>query len=255
MTQKDEKTSILFGIHPVLERLNESHEDVSEILMARGARGKALKAVQETARRWGVRVDTVDVRVLNRLAGGERHQGVVAKVAQADYTDFAKLLSGLSQTPDPQWILALDGITDPQNFGSLIRTAEGMGVRDIIILKDRSVGVTPTVIKASAGAVAYVRIYRVTNLRRALADLKERDYWVVGLAAEEGEEIGRRIYPEKLVVVLGSEGEGIRPLVRTECDFIVTIPMSGKIASLNVSVSGGMFIYELVRQKKSGANS
>lgn len=234
-----------------MEKLKESSQEVVEILLAKGPKGRALRSVEEEARRRGVTVVYVAHAALTRMVGGTKHQGVVAKVPISDYSDFTELLARLSHGLKRSWILALDGVTDPQNFGSLIRTAEGMGVHDLVIPKDRSVGMSPTVAKASAGAAPYVKVYRVTNLRRALLELKKCGHWIVGLDAEAEEEIGHRVYPEKLVIVLGNEGAGIRPLVRAECDYMVSIPMSGKIASLNVAVSGGMFLYELARQKKS----
>lgn len=221
-----------------------------EILIAKEARGKALKELEDEARRRGVRVGFAGASVLSRLVGGERHQGVVARVPAPTYADFSVLLAERSADAGYSWILALDGITDPQNFGALIRTAEGMGVRDLLVAKDRSVALTPSVVKASAGAASHVRVYRVTNLRRALVSLKECGHWVVGLDAGAGEAIGQRDYPAKLVVVLGNEGTGIRPIIREECDFIVFIPMSGQIASFNVGVSGAIFLYELLRQKQ-----
>jgi len=246
--------SFLFGVHPVLEKLKGSSQEVVEILLAKGSKGRALRSIEEEARRRGVAVGYVDQAALTRLIGGKNHQGVVAKVPITDYSEFAELLARVSRSEGHSWILALDGVTDPQNLGSLIRTAEGMGVHHLVLPKDRSVGMTPTVVKTSAGAAPFVKVYRVTNLRRALLDLKERGHWIVGLEAGAEEEIGQRVYPEKLVIVLGNEGAGIRPLVRAECDYMVSIPMSGRIASLNVAVSGGMFLYELVRQKKSKQN-
>jgi 23S rRNA (guanosine2251-2'-O)-methyltransferase len=151
--------------------------------------------------------------------------------------------------------LCLDGLNDPGNFGALLRCAEGVGVHHIVIPKDRSVGVSPTVIKSSAGAAHYLKIYRVANLRRAIRALKEKGYWAVGLAASSPENLYQKVYPEKLVVVLGSEETGIRHLILQECDFRVSIPMYGRIASLNVAVAGGVFLYELVRQKEQFART
>ncbi|MFQ5852594.1 MAG: 23S rRNA (guanosine(2251)-2'-O)-methyltransferase RlmB [Candidatus Binatia bacterium] len=241
----------IFGVHPVMEKLMGSPQEVVEVLIARGRQRAAIRSIQEMARRRGLPIYHLESSVLDRLVSGGGHQGVVAKVLSHIYCDFAELLGRLVHLAGDRWILVLDGVTDPRNFGSLLRTAEGMGIRDVVVPRDRSVGVTPTVAKTSAGAVAYLKIYRVTNLRRAISELKERGYWVVGLDAQAKEEVYSRSYPERLVVVLGGEGSGIRPLIRGECDFLVSIPMQGRIASLNVGVSGGMFLYELVRQKAS----
>jgi len=241
----------LFGVHSVLEKLKGASSEVVEVLIAKGRRQGTLGAIEGEAKRRGVPIFSLDGLELSRMVGGEKHQGVVAKVFSFVYSDFAGLLGNLPPGDKVHWILALDGVTDPRNFGSLLRTAEGVGVLDVVIPKDRSVGVTPIVVKASAGAVSYVRTYRVTNLRRAILDLKEKGYWVVGLDVQAEDSVFTRVYPERLVILLGSEGSGIRPLLREECDFLVSIPMLGKVGSLNVAVSAGMFLYELVRQRRS----
>jgi 23S rRNA (guanosine2251-2'-O)-methyltransferase len=142
----------------------------------------------------------------------------------------------------------LDGITDPRNFGAILRTAEAVAVGHIIIPKDRSVRITPVVLKTSAGAVNHLRIYRVTNLRRAIASLKKSGFWIAGLDANAKTSYDTIEYPDKLGIVLGSEGRGLRPLISNECDYLVRIPMKGKISSLNVSVAAAILLYEVSRQ-------
>jgi 23S rRNA (guanosine2251-2'-O)-methyltransferase len=193
----------------------------------------------------------VHPKTLDRLVGGQRHQGAVARVQAYAYLSFTDLLKEVSLSSAASRILVLDGLTDPRNFGALIRTAEAVRVSHIIIPKDRSVGVTPVVIKASAGAVHHVKITKVTNLRRAISDLKEYGFWTVGLDGGSPETIYDKIFPERLAVVLGSEGAGVRPVNLRECDFAVSIPMLGKISSLNVAVAGAVFLYELLRQDRS----
>jgi 23S rRNA (guanosine2251-2'-O)-methyltransferase len=136
-----------------------------------------------------------------------------------------------------------------------LRSAEGAGVHHVVIPKDRSVSVTPVVVKTSAGASNYLKIYRVSNLSRAVQALKEAGCWIAGLDAGAPECIYDRLYPEKLAIILGSEGRGLRPLIRRECDFLASIPMLGQVASLNVAVAGGIFLYELVRQRRRGLTS
>lgn len=247
---------ILFGVNPVLEKLRASPEEVFEILMVGGRYGSAFHSIEERARRRGLAVRYVEVGLLDRLTHSGKHQGVVAKVRSHSYNTFDDLLEGLASQQGCDWILVLDSLTDPQNFGALLRSAEAVGIAHVVIPQDRSVGVTPTVVKTSVGAVHYLKVYRVPNLRRAILALKERGYWVIGLDAGAKEGIYERTYSEKLVIVLGGEGTGIRPLIRRECDFLVSIPMRGKITSLNVAVAGGIFLYELLRQKtqaKKGA--
>ena len=239
---------IIFGVNPVLEKLNASSEDVQEILISQGSDRSALRHISREAARRGVRLVNVDPKLLDRLVGGHRHQGVVARVEAFRYLAFVELLERISPPSIAERILILDGLTDPRNFGALLRTAEAAGVRHVVIPKDRSVEVTPLVVKASAGAVHHLDISKVTNLRRAIADLKKNGFWVVGLAAGSGESIYGRSYPTRLVIVLGSEGTGIRPINQRECDFLVSIPMLGQVSSLNVSVAAAVFLYELFRQ-------
>lgn len=245
---REKKTIFLFGINPVAEKLRSSPQEVFEVLIAPGHQRAALRSIDKEARRRGLPVRYLESKVLDRLVGGRRHQGVVAKAALYSYYPFADLLQDLPSSPGREWILVLDGLTDPRNFGALLRSAEGVGIRHVVIPGDRSVGVTPTVVKTSAGAAHYLKISRVSNLRSAILALKERGYWVVGLDVKAEEGLYSRVYPERLVVVLGAEGTGIRPLIRLECDFLVSIPMQGNIASLNVAVAGGVFLYELLRQ-------
>lgn len=250
--ENDAKSLFYFGVNPVAEKLRSSPREVFEIMMvSQGQSRAALRAIDAEAKRQGVPVRYVGSGVLDRLADGGRHQGVVAKVLSYAYSSFSGLLQELPSVSGDR-ILVLDGLTDPRNFGALLRSAEGAGVRHVVIPKDRAVGVTPTVVKSSAGAVHYLKVYRVSNIRRAILALKQRGYWAIGLDAEAPADLYDKGYPEKLVVVLGAEGTGIRPLVKQECDFLVSIPMRGRIASLNVAVAGGIFLYELLRQSKRG---
>lgn len=243
--------NIIFGINPVLEKLKASTSDILEILISDSAGRAPLREISQRATRLGLPLVSVHPKTLDRLVGGQRHQGVVARVEAYAYLPFTDLLEEVSITSALSRILVLDGLTDPRNFGALLRTAEAVRVSHIVIPKDRSVGVTPVVIKASAGAVHHVKITRVTNLRRAISDLKEHGFWTVGLDGGSTETIYDKIYPERLAIVLGSEGAGVRPVNLRECDFAVSIPMLGKITSLNVAVAGAVFLYELLRQDRS----
>ena len=247
----DKEPRFLFGINPVAEKLKVSPHEVSEILIAKGSSASALRGLDAQARRLGIRVKYVIADLLDRLSEGQRHQGVVAEVMAYSYSAFADLLQAIPSNSESIWILILDGLTDPRNFGALLRTAESVGIHHIVIPKDRAVAVTPTVVKASAGAAYYLKIYRTTNLRRAILDLKKIGFWIVGLDTKAPESIYGRIYPNRLGIVLGNEGGGIRPLILTECDYLASIPMEGKVTSLNVAVAGAVFLYELLRQARS----
>jgi 23S rRNA (guanosine2251-2'-O)-methyltransferase len=247
----DKASNFLFGINPVLEKLKASPQEISEILIAKGSSAPALRGVDTQAKHLGIPVSYLTPDLLARLAEGQRHQGVVAKVIAFSYLSFHELVAAISANSGLVWILVLDGLTDPRNFGALLRTAESVGIHHVLIPKDRAAAVTPTVVKASAGAVHHLKIYRTTNLRRAIAQLKELGFWIVGLDSKASEAIYDRVYPQRLGIVLGSEGSGIRPLILRECDYLAAIPMEGKVASLNVAVAGAVFLYELLRQARS----
>jgi 23S rRNA (guanosine2251-2'-O)-methyltransferase len=239
---------LVIGVNPILEKLKTSPEEISVILLARGTVRPILKSIERDARRLQIRIDHLETQDLDHLAGGQSHQGVLARVRAYSYGSFSELEEIVASEPAAQRILILDGITDPRNFGAILRTAEAVAVRHVIISKDRSVGITPAVLKASAGAVSHLRVYRVTNLRRAISSLKSKGFWIVGLDADATERYDVKQYPKKLGIVLGSEGRGIRHLISKECDFLVRIPMKGKISSLNVSVAGAILLYEVLRQ-------
>jgi 23S rRNA (guanosine2251-2'-O)-methyltransferase len=249
ISEQREKPLIIFGVNPVLEQLRSSPEQVFEVMVVAGREGMRLNSIVEEARRRRLPLHQVDAHKLDLLTGGGLHQGVAASVAPFSYLSFADLLPALKSATRER-VLILDGLTDPRNFGALLRCAEGAGVHHVIIPKDRSVGVTPVVVKTSAGAAGYLKIYRVSNLSRTVQDLKEAGLWIAGLAAGAPESIYDRNYPEKMAIVLGSEGRGLRPLIQRGCDFLVSIPMLGRVDSLNVAVAGGIFLYELVRQSR-----
>jgi 23S rRNA (guanosine2251-2'-O)-methyltransferase len=241
---------VIFGVNPVLEKIKASPGDVCEIFIAEGSDRGAVRLIRQEAQRYGVRVQTIDRQSLDRLTGVGWHQGVAAHVRPYEYLSFDGLLQNVGKTAGREWILALDELTDPRNFGALLRTAEAVGIRHVVIPKHRSVEVTPTVVKASAGAAHLVRVAKVTNLRGAINDLKEHGFWTAGLDVASQESIYERTYPARIVIVLGGEGKGVRPINLRECDILVSIPMLGRIGSLNVSVAGGIFLYELLRQSR-----
>ena len=244
------ESALVYGIHPVLEQLRAAPGDVIEVLLAPGDRGSSVRRVEQAARRERCRVSVIDARSLDALTKGANHQGVAARVAPFAYGSFDELLAAPpSEAAD--CVLFLDGVVDPRNLGGILRTCEAMGVGRIVVPRDRAAGVTGAVIKASAGAVHHVRLYRIPNLLRGLLALRERGYWLVGLDAEAESRASDVVYPEKLAVVLGGEERGIRPLIRRSCDFLVSIPMSGRIGSLNVGVAWGIFAYEVTRQRIS----
>ena len=242
--------ALIYGVHPALEKLRAAPGDVLEVLLARGDRGPALRRVEQLARQEGRRVSEADGRALDAMTGGSPHQGVVVRVAPFAYGSFDALLAAASGADGaPECVLFLDGVVDPGNLGGILRTAEALGVRRIVLPRDRAAGVTGAVIKASAGAAHHVEVCRVANLARALSALRERGYWLVGLDARARDRVWDRVYPAKLAVVLGGEERGIRPLIRRRCDYLVSIPMAGRVGSLNVGVAWAIFAGELARQR------
>lgn len=241
---------MIFGVNPVLEKIKASPRDIDQIFIAGGSERSAARRIVRAAQDSGVRVQALDGKSLDRLTGVRWHQGVAARVKPYGYFSFDDLLKEAAETPGRQWVLVLDGVTDPRNFGALLRTAEAVGIRHVVIPKDRSVEVTPTVVKASAGAAYLLKVVKVTNLRRAIDDLKTRGFWAVGLDAESRESLYDRSYPAKMVLVVGGEGKGVRPINLRQCDILVSIPMRGRISSLNVSVAAGICLYELLRQSR-----
>ena len=243
--------NIVFGINAVREKLRASTKDVLEILVADSSDRVALRQIREDAERLGLRITRVPFKTLDQFVGGLKHQGVVARLEPHRYAEFAEVFQEVSNSAVASWILILDGLTDPRNFGALLRTAEAVGITYVIIPKDRSVDVNSIVARTSAGATHHLKIAKVTNLRRAIGELKDHGYWIVGLDSKSKESIYDRIFPKRLAIVLGSEGKGVRPVNSRECDFLVSIPMLGKIESLNVSVAGAVVLYELLRQSRS----
>ena len=208
-----------------------------------------LREIIVEARKHLIDVEQVPKHVLNRLAGGSNHQGVVAVLDEFPYCDLFDIVPARSDRSSI--LLALDSVQDPHNFGSLTRTAEAIGVDGVIIPKHRNVAVTPGAVRASAGAIEHLKVARVTNLARSLRQLKESGYWVVGLS-EAGEQVYDRVdYPKRVVTVIGSEGSGLSPVISRECDFLVRVPMAGRIASLNAAVAGSIVLYHLFRQRPS----
>jgi len=239
---------IIYGVNPVLEALKAERQTLNKILIAEGRESPAIRTLQQLAREKGIPVHRCPREFLDRETGSERHQGVLAYQAGASYASWEDLERRIKEVPGYSLVLVLDSIEDPQNLGSLIRTAEACGVRGIIIPKDRAVGLTPTVIKVSAGAAAHIPILRVTNLVQTVEDLKKEGFWVVGADARGEKSLYEMKFDMNVALVIGSEGKGIRPLLLKKCDFTVSIPMRGKVSSLNTAIAGAVILFEILRQ-------
>ena len=253
MKQQDQ--NIIYGVNAVLEALRAGKRQIEAITILESARPDRLKPLLELAREKRVPVH----RVPRLDLGDVRHQGVLARIAAARYADADDLLDQLDSrigSPDPPLVVGLDGIEDPHNLGSVVRTAECAGVHGVFIAERRAVGLTSVVAKVAAGALEYVPVARVTNLVRLIEQLKERNIWVVGAAAEAKQVHWEWDWKLPAAIFLGNEGYGLHRLVREHCDTLVRIPVTGRLESLNVSVAAGVLLYEARRQRMlaSGVN-
>jgi 23S rRNA (guanosine2251-2'-O)-methyltransferase len=239
--------AILSGIHPVAEALR-AKRPLERILVAQGAGGPRMQEIVDMARRAAVPVRFEPRGALDRLAGSRTHQGVVAMGAANKYADFEAAVSA-------PLVVVLDGVEDPHNLGAVIRTAHAAGAGAVIIPERRAAGVTDVVAKAAAGALEYLPITRVTNINRALEELKEKGYWIYGLDERGTETYDQADYAAPTAFVLGGEGKGLHEQVRKHCDVLVRIPMAGKISSLNVSVAAGVVLFEWKRRVAARATS
>jgi 23S rRNA (guanosine2251-2'-O)-methyltransferase len=242
-------TSFIHGFHAVIARLRANPGSVEELYVDRARRDARVRDLVRMAEAANVRVMHVDGARLDGMAGGERHQGVVAA---ARPVTLAKSLDDLlDAVQEPPLLLVLDGITDPHNLGACLRVADGAGVHAVVAPKDRSAGLGGAAIKVASGAADSVPYITVTNLARTLDELKERGIWVVGTADDAPQSLYAAELPEAVAWVLGAEGEGMRQLTRARCDVLVSIPMLGACGSLNVSVAAGVVLYESRRRRLS----
>jgi len=242
-------SQIIYGIHPVKEALKSSDIQIQKILIGTQKPNPPLQSILDLANKRKVPVTLTTQEALEQIARSDLHQNVVGFIKEIPYVSLNEMLSRWKQKRTKALLLILDGIQDPQNFGSLIRTALGCGVHGIIIPKDRAVGITPVVVKASAGAIAHLPIAKVVNISVTIEDLKKEGIWVYGAAGEAKDPIYEFDLNIDLAIVIGAEGKGIRPLVKKKCDRLFSIPMKGPISSFNTSVSGGMVLYEVMRQR------
>lgn len=236
------------GRHAVLEALR-SGRPLNKIWIDRQAKASGLRPLESAARAAGVTVQYVDRRKLDEVAGNVRHQGVVAQAAAKEYVDVSDLLAAAAERGEPPLLLLLDEIEDPHNLGSMLRTAECAGVHGIIIPKRRSAGLSATVAKVSAGAIEYVPVARVPNLARTIDDLKEKGLWIAGADGNAEQSVYDTDLTGPLAIVIGNEAKGLSRLVKEKCDFLVRLPMKGRIESLNASVACGILLYEALRQR------
>src|SRR5580700_4513311 len=242
----------IYGINAVAEALKARGRTFAWVGVAKERHDLRLKHVVDECRRQGVAVRVLPRAELDELAGNNAHQGVVAVTSAKQYNDLKDVVA--AKRGQYSLIVVLDGVEDPHNLGAILRTADAAGADGVVIPERRSAAVTAAVAKVSAGASEHLPVAKVTNISRALEELKEKDLWVVGLD-ERGEQTYDQVdYKMHCAIVLGAEGKGLHDLVRRHCDFLVSIPMLGQVPSLNVSVAAGVVLYELVRQRRLAAS-
>ncbi|HEY6191051.1 MAG TPA: 23S rRNA (guanosine(2251)-2'-O)-methyltransferase RlmB [Bacteroidota bacterium] len=241
---------IIAGRNPVIEAL-KAGTIIEKIVILAGVKGEAIEKIKAMAKRDRVPCMEVGKQKFRELVSDTTTQGVVAVVGTKEYVEVDDILKAASGRNEPPFVLLLDEIEDPQNLGALIRTAECAGVHGVIIPKHHSAEVNTTVAKTSAGASEHLPVAKVVNVANTIDELKEKGVWVVGTDSEAPKIYTEVDYSGPIAIVIGNEGRGIRHLVKEKCDFLVKIPVYGKIESLNASVAGALVMYEAVRKRKS----
>lgn len=243
----NQRNDIIAGRNPVMEAIR-SGRSIESILVAKGERSGSVVAIIAKAKQKNIPVKDVDSKKLDFLAKGVNHQGIVAQCAVKEYSTLEDIFSLAEERGESPFIIVLDKIEDPHNLGAIIRTAECAGAHGVIIPERRSAGLSYTVEKTSAGALEYMPVVRVKNISAVLQKLKDKGIWVYG-ADMDGEHYKKVNYDGAVALVIGNEGKGISPLVAKDCDVIVSLPMKGKINSLNASVAAGILMYEIADKR------
>jgi 23S rRNA (guanosine2251-2'-O)-methyltransferase len=240
--------TIVFGLHAVRTLLQQHPERVVLLIVQKGRDDARIVEVTRLAQEARVKIASRDAQELDRLAAGERHQGVCVQMRSAGVLGEGALDELLDKTAVP-FLLILDGVQDPHNLGACLRTADAAGVTAVIVPRDRAAGLSPTVRKVASGAAETVPLIQVVNLARTLRWLKERQIWVIGTDDEAPKSLFQSSFTGPLALVLGAEGQGLRRLTKENCDALISIPMVGAVESLNVSVATGVVLYEALRQR------
>lgn len=245
---KEEVEGQLEGRNALQEALRAGRT-IDKVFIAAGDTDRALQRLAAEAKDAGAVVVPVDRRKLDNMSFTRSHQGVIALTAAHEYATIDEMLEEAASRGQAPLLVICDELTDPHNLGAILRSAECAGAHGVIIPKRRSVGLTATVAKASAGAMEYMKVARVTNINSAIAELKEKGVWVFGTAAEGSIPMHKANLTVPAAIVIGNEGDGMSPLVRKNCDVMLSIPMQGKISSLNASAAASILLYEAVRQR------
>lgn len=239
------KNEWIFGKRSVEEALRSSRR-VEKIYLAEGMQRKKVESIIHQAKKQKIPFSWVPKSRLNQLSNQENHQGVIAQIAAYEYATLSDCFRLAEKKQEQPFFLLLDGIEDPHNLGSILRTADAAGVHGVVIPKNRAVGLTPAVAKTSVGAIEYIPVVQVTNLKRTADELKKSGLWLVGSVADTEQTYREITYDMPLALVIGNEGQGISQLMQKKCDFLVRLPMVGHVSSLNASVAAGILMYEVL---------
>jgi len=243
------KSSKLFGLHSVQAALDYSPNKIHKAWVDTGRQDKRLTQAIDNLLDLGIEPEKVDRKKLDRLADNNNHQGIVIEVEMPAELSESDLKTAVENLTETALFLVLDNVQDPHNLGACLRTADATGVHGVIITKDNATGITPTVCKVASGAAETVPVYQVTNLARTLRWLKGEGLWIMGAAGETAQTIYSTDFSVPMALVVGTEGKGLRRLTKEQCDVLVSVPMLGKVESLNLSVATGILLYEAVRQR------
>jgi 23S rRNA (guanosine2251-2'-O)-methyltransferase len=244
--------SLIYGIHAVEEALKAEPCGIERICIERGQRNPRLQVIMSLAKEKHVPFAFEDPKWLDRKAEGQRHQGVLGYLAEMAVFGIDEIIEGAQS---PGLLLILDGVEDPHNVGAILRSAEVAGADGVFLPQRHSPGLNATVVKSSSGAASHIKISRVPNTVQLIQTLKSRGYWVAGLEEKSAQRLWDADFSVPTVLVMGNEGKGLHRLVKEYCDFLVSIPIRGKVSSHNVSVAAGIVLYEVLRQRESGKNT
>lgn len=243
---------IIYGKNPIIELLSNPSSEIEELYISRNDKSSEASEILKTAKSRGIRTSSLTKENLSELCDTHSHQGIAARIKDYEYHNLADIVSRTKEKGEELLLIILDHLEDPQNLGAIIRTADVLGAHGVVIPKDRAASVTPSVVKASSGAVSYMPVSRVVNLAKVIRDLKKEGVWIVGADSSSSTTVQQEDFKNlDIALVIGNEGKGLAQNIKSECDFLVSIPQSGKVSSLNASVAAGILVYEIIRQRNS----
>ena len=246
---KKTSSNIIYGINPILEALKSRQRRILKIFISNRRKNKEIDKIIQLAKAHGIKFKSVDLKTFQQICPGDKHQGIAGIVSNKELVSVEEMIeAAFEKEPNPV-LVVLDHIEDPRNLGSITRSAEVLGIRGVIIPKNRAADLTPAVSKSSAGAVEYMLISRVSNTLNTILILKKKGFWIIGAKQDSKKSCFSSDFKKPIALVLGGEGKGFRPLIEKNCDEVISIPQSGHINSLNVSCAAAILFYEILKQK------